>query len=160
LAKLLAEEFNWNYISVGHLWRDLWKQRYPNGEISFEEFWVKTTDEENLEMDKRIGEVIKQGHYIADLRYGFLHRDPKILIVFTFCDINVKVNRALEKNAYPGKGFEEIKQIIEQREKDEVDRSLKLYGQDYRDPKNYDIKFDTTNSPPEEALNIITQFKP
>lgn len=159
LAKILSEEFSWRYISVGHLWRELWQKRYPNGEISFESFWVQTTDEENREMDKDIGGIIKQGHVVADLRYAFLHRDPKTLIVFTHCDINVKVNRALEKNAYPGKNLEQVKQIIEQREKDEVDRSKTLYGEDYREPKNYDIKFDTTNSPPEEAINIVTQFK-
>ena len=159
LAKLLAEHFNWRYFSVGHMWRDLWKKNYPKGDMSFENFWLQTTDDDNREMDKAAGELLKEGHVVGDLRYGFIHRDPQTLIVFAKCDIDVRVKRALEINAYPGKDFAQIKEILEQRERDEVDRCQALYNGDYRDSKNYDLLFDTTDAAPDEALEKILALK-
>lgn len=159
LAKLLAEHFNWKFFSVGHLWKGLWKEKYPNGETSFENYWTQTTDDENKEMDKYVHEMVQEGHVVGDMRYAFLHRDPQVLIIFTKCDIDTRTKRALEINKYPGKDFAQVKEILEQRERDEVDRGKKLYGEDYRDEKNYDMAFDTSNSAPEEAIEQIMDLK-
>lgn len=159
LAKLLAEHFNWKYFSVGDMWRTVWRQKFPKGDISFENFWVETTDEENKEMDRRAGELLSQSHIVGDLRYAFIHRSPQIIIIFTHCEIDERVKRALEINKYPGKNFAQIKEVLEQRERDEVDRCTALYGSDYRDPKNYDLFFDTTNAAPDEAIDKILSLK-
>lgn len=155
LAKLIAEHFQWKYFSVGDMWRDIWKETVPDGETSFPNFMNMTSDNDNIAMDKKAHDILVRGKVVADLRHGFLHRDPQVLIVFTKCDTDVRVKRALEINKYPGKNFSQVKEILEQRERDEVDRCRRLYGKDYRDPENYDIEFDTTSSPPEVALERI-----
>lgn len=159
LAKVLAEQFNWKYFSTGDMWREMWRKRYPKGDMSFENFTTQTTDQENREMDAKAAELVKQGHVIADARFGFLYRDPQILIIFTQCDIDVRVKRALELNKYPGKDFAQIKEILEQHERDEVDRCQALYSTDFRSPENYDLLFDTTNSAPEEAVEKILSLR-
>ena len=93
------------------------------------------------------------------MRYAFLHRDPQVLIISTTCDMDVRTKRAFEINKYPGKDFAQIKKILEQRERDEVDRSKKLYNEVYRSEKNYDLLFDTTNSSPDEAIEKILDLE-
>lgn len=160
LSKLLAEHFKWKFFSAEEAWRMLWKEKYPKGDMGFENFMLKVSDDQHREMDKLIGDLLKDGHIVVDASFGFLYRDPQTLIIFTKCDIDARVKRALEMNKYPQRDFEQVKEILEQKERDEVDRCNALYGQDFRDSKNYDILFDTTNSPPDEALEIIMQFKP
>lgn len=159
LAKLLAEHFGWEFFSVGQMWREKWKQKYPKGETSFPNYWAETTDEENREMDDKAHQMIGQGHVVGDMRYGFLHRDPQVLIIFTRCDIDVKTKRALSVERYPGKDFAQVKDILLQRKRDEIERGKKLYGEDYTDPKNYDLYFDTTNAAPDEAIEKIMALK-
>lgn len=159
LSKLVAEHFGWKYISIGEMWRTEWKKRYPKGDMSFENYWNETTDDENRAMDKMAGDVVRRGHVVADMRYGFLHRDPQTLIIFIDCDIDERAKRALEGNKYPGRDFAQIKDIIEQRERDEVDRCQALYKSNYQSPENYDMLFDSTNAAPDEALEKILSLK-
>lgn len=159
LAQALAQEFGWKYFSAGDLWRELWKKKYPRGDESFENFMADTTDEENRQIDRQVGDIIKQGHIVVDARFGFLYRDPQTLIVFTQCDIDERAKRALEKKEYPTDDFARVKEILEQEERDEVDRCQALYQTDFRDSKNYDLLFDTTNSAPDEAIAKILEIK-
>lgn len=160
LAKLLAQHFKWKFFSAEDTWREMWKKKYPKGDTGFENFMVQVTDEQHREFDKAVGDVLKGGHVVVDASYGFLYRDPQTLIIFTKCDVDTRVKRALEMNKYPGRDFVQVKEVLEQKERDEVDRCKALYAQDFRDAKNYDILFDTTTSPPDVALEIIMQFKP
>ena len=159
LAKILAEQFGWKYFSVEEAWRAEWKRRYPKGDTSFDNYMLQTTDEEHREMDRKADGVVKGGRVVADLRYGFLHRDPRVLIVFTKCDIDERVKRALAKNVYPGKDFAQVREILEQAERDQADRCMALYGTDFRDPKNYDMEFDTTDTPPDAAVERIMSLR-
>lgn len=159
LAKILADQFGWKYFSVEELWRAKWKEKYPKGDESFENFMLQVTDDEEKAMDQMVGDIMKQGHVVGDMEYGFLYRDPQTLIVFTQCDIDERVKRALGLNRYPDRDFAQVKDILEQRDRDDVDRCQSLYGSDYRDSKNYDILFDTTDAAPDEALEKIMELK-
>lgn len=159
LAKLLAEHFNWKYFSVEEMWRVIWRKKFPKGDTSFENFIAETTDEEHREMDRNAGELLRGGHIVGDMLYAFLHRDPRLLIIYTDCSIDERVKRALGINKYPGKDFAQIKEILEQRERDDADRCTALYGSDYRDSKNYDLLFDTTNAAPDKAIEMILSLK-
>ena len=159
LAKILAEHFGWKYFSIGDVWRDTWKKKFPNGETSFENYMEMTSDDEHREVDKKTHEIIAQGHVIIDMTYGFLHRDPQVLIVFTRCEIDAKAKRALEVNRYPGKNFDQVKQVLEQRKRNEIERGKRLYNEDFTDEKNYDLKFDTTNASPDEAIEKILSLE-
>jgi len=159
LGKLIAEHFNWKYFSVSDMWKEKWVKKYPKGDMSFENFMLEVSDDDHREIDKRAGDLIKNGHIVGDMTFGFLYRDPQVLIVFTQCDIDTRTKRALELNKYPGRDFVQVKEILEQHERDEADRCQALYGTDFRDSKNYDLLFDTTNSPPDEALEKILALK-
>lgn len=159
LAKVLAEEFGWKYFSVSEMWKDKWRKKYPKKDTSFENFMLEVPDGDHREMDGRAGELIRQGHIVGDMTFGFLYRSPQMLIIFTQCDIDARTKRALELNKYPGKDFAQVKEILEQHERDEVDRCQALYGTDFRDSKNYDLLFDTTDAAPDEAVAKILELK-
>ncbi|MEK6839718.1 MAG: AAA family ATPase [Nanoarchaeota archaeon] len=38
LAKKLSEMYHWPIYAIGQIWRDEWKEKYPKGNVSFEEF--------------------------------------------------------------------------------------------------------------------------
>ena len=48
LVKELSKIYGWPVNSVGDLWRQRWAEKYPNKEISFEEFW-RTSPTKDLE---------------------------------------------------------------------------------------------------------------
>jgi cytidylate kinase len=159
LAKVLAEHFGWKFFSVSDAWRLEWKKKYPKGDTGFDNYMLQTTDVEHRAMDKMVGDIVKKGHVVVDARHGFLYRDPQVLIVFTKCDIDERSKRALEKKAYPTNDFAIVKEVLEQEERDAVDRCMALYNEDYRDPKNYDMEFDTTDSAPDEAIERIMSLR-
>jgi cytidylate kinase len=159
LAKLLAEQFGWKYFSIEESWMLEWKRKYPKGDTSFDNYMLQTTDDEQKAMDRLANEVVMEGHVVADLRYGFLHRDPRVLIVFTTCGIDERVKRALGKKTYPNRDFVQVKEILEQADRDQADRCVALYGTDFRDPKNYDMDFDTTDTPPDAAIERIMSLR-
>ena len=159
LAKVLAEQFNWKYFSVSEMWKEGWRKKYPKGDTSFENYMLEVSDDDHKETDRRAGEVISQGHVVGDARYGFLYRDPQVLIIFTQCDVDARAKRALEINAYPGKDFAQVKELLEQQERDDADRCQALYQTDFRDSKNYDLLFDTTDAAPDEAVEKILALK-
>jgi len=155
LARILAEHFKWKFFSVTDLWKAEWKKKFPRGDTGFHNFMLQTTDEEHRKMDKIAHEVVMRGNVVADLVYGFLHRDPSVLVVYTKCDIDERVKRALAKGDYPKKDFAQVKEALEQVERDDVERCQMLYQKDYRDPSNYDLEFDTTEAAPDEAVAKI-----
>jgi cytidylate kinase len=158
LAKLLAEHLKWKFFSITDQWKAEWKKKFPKGDTGFDNFMLQTTEEDHRRMDREAHNIIMKGNVVADLIYGFLYRNPSVLIVYTKCDIDERVKRALAKNDYPGKDFAQVKEILEQVERDYVDRCQALYQQDYREPSNYDLEFDTTNAAPDEALSRIISF--
>lgn len=159
LAKLLAQHFGWKYFSVGEAWKLEWKRKYPKGDMGFDNYMAQTTDAEHRGMDKMVSDIIKKGHVVVDARHGFLHRDHTVLVIFTKCDIDERAKRALEKKEYPTNDFAVVKEALEQEERDQVDRCIAIYGQDYRSPNNYDMEFDTTNSPPDEAIERVMSIR-
>ncbi len=137
LAKKLAEVFKWPIYSIGQLWREEWKKKYPNADVGFEEYWRNTTIEENREMDQKAKEVFKNGMVIGDVRYLTNYMDLPSLLVFVTADLNKRALRAFDNGVYQGK-LDDIKEIMLRREMDELRVGKELYGEeyDYRDPKH------------------------
>lgn len=142
LSKLLSKELGWELFSVGDLWREQWKMLYPEGEISFEDYWKNTSFEKNREMDMRAKERFKQGNVVADSRYSIHCKDIPSLRVFIDADSETRTLRASNTDRYRGKSVDEIRKILLEREEEEVSKGKILFkdydeNYDYRDPKHY-----------------------
>ncbi len=141
LASVLSKMYGWEVFSIGKLWRDEWKRKYPNQEIRFEQYWGKTSAEENLKMDRKAKEIIEKGGVIGDLRVSAVTDDPRVLKVFVDADMDVRIERAKNKKEYAKLPNEKIRAILNKREKDELKMYKSTYGKnyDYRNPLNYHL---------------------
>ena len=64
LCKMLSDEYNLRVHSLGQMWRDKWKAEHPKGEISFENYWRATSDEDNLQVNVDAKEIMKQERFL------------------------------------------------------------------------------------------------
>ena len=157
LAKKLSEIHHWPVFSVGQLWRDEWRQRYPDGKISFEEFWRHTTIEENHRKNHEARKVFQKGQVIGDTRYAVYCRDLPALLIFVTANLQTRAYRAARMDEYLGLSFQEIESTLQEREEDEVRMGKKLYGEqyDYRDPRHYHMTLNTEMLTLEEEVAAI-----
>jgi len=158
LARKLSGIYNFPICSPGQLWRDDWKRLHTDGKVSFEEFWQGTTIEDNLKMDRRTRSVFEKGHVIGDVRYSIHCKDLPALLVLVVADLDIRARRGLNTDRYKGKSFEEVRQILVEREKDEVKVGQDMYGTDYdyRDPKHYHLTLNSGLLTTAEEASIIT----
>lgn len=157
LVSALSKIYGWEAFSVGKLWREEWKRRYPDGEVSFEEYWGKTTLEENKAMDQKAKEKIEKGHVIGDFRFAHLTSNPNVLKVFVDADISTRMERARSRKEYSSLSKRELRKLLNKREKDEVKMEKSLYGKryDYRNPLNYHIVINSGSLKLDEEVKII-----
>ena len=141
LASVLSKMYGWEVFSVGKLWREEWERKYPNQKVKFEDFWGKTSAEDNLKMDKKAKDILEEGGVIGDMRVSALTTDPKVLKVFVDADIDVRIERAKNKKEYKDLPDKKIRAILNKREKDELKMYKSTYGKsyDYRNPLNYHL---------------------
>src|SRR3989338_3437620 len=90
LVKRLSEAYNWPVHYIGGIWLEKWKKLYPDEEISFEDYWRKTTLEDNLEMERLSREIVYRGRVICDGRYAVNHASNSLLVFIT-ADIDKRV---------------------------------------------------------------------
>lgn len=155
LVKKLSQNYNWPLYSVGDLWRSKWAQKFPNKEVAFEEFWrtSATRDLEQVNID--FAQVIIKGDVVGDSRYAIYLRNLPVLLVFLSADLETRSSRAFGLEKYKGKSIEEVKQILQQREVDEIAAGRRLYGYDYRDSCYYHISLNTGMLAQEEEIAIV-----
>lgn len=141
LAQALSKSFKCPVLSMGGYWVQKYRELHPNGEVSFEEYWAKTTIKENLEADEYAKKILRAGHIIGDMRYTLICKDLPALRVFINADLNIRAQRSDGSLKYAGKNFEEIKEILARRESDELRCGKEMYGNnyDYRDSKHYHL---------------------
>jgi len=157
LAKALSTHYAWKTHSVGSLFKERWRKLYPNQEISFEEYWKNTSLEENKLMDQETRKLFESQNLIGDFRYSIHCKDLNVLLVLATADLDIRAERASKSGKYKEKTAEEIRNILIEREQDELNTGKKLYGPDYdlRDPKNYHIALDLGKLDTDHALQII-----
>lgn len=51
LVERLANMYGWQSYSIGQSFRDAWKQAYPDGRVSFEEYWRSLSIEKQREVN-------------------------------------------------------------------------------------------------------------
>ncbi|MEK6922312.1 MAG: hypothetical protein AABX08_00755 [Nanoarchaeota archaeon] len=157
LAKELSKVFNWKIHSVGNLFKKKWHTLYPNQEISFEQYWRNTSLEENKQIDEATKKLFEKENLIGDFRYSICYKNLNVLLVLVTADLNIRIKRAQQSERYLGKSYDEIKNILLEREKDEVTKGKLLYGEnyDFRNPNNYHLTLDLGKLTTEEAVKII-----
>ena len=157
LARAIAKKYKWKLFSIGDIWRERWKKLYPSADISFEDYWKNASFDEQREINNKARKVISKGNVVGDFRYAICCKSIPTLLIFIKPDLNVRAKRAKDINKYPNKSIEELKEILLQREKDEVNWGKKLYGEDYdfRDEKYYNLILDSGKLSLEEELKII-----
>lgn len=158
VVSALSKIYGWEAFSVGKLWREEWKRRYPNGGVSFEEYWGRTTPEENRAMDRKAKEKIESGNIIGDFRFSALTRSSNVLKVFIDASINTRMERVRSKGDYSLLSKREIRATLNKREKDELKMGRSIYGKryDYRDPLNYHVVINSGLLKLDQEVKIIT----
>lgn len=140
LSAALSEHYGWKIHSIGSLWRARYAEKYPKGEVSFEEFWSKTTPEDNWVLNEQAKSLFENGGIIGESRYVSYLDASKCLLVFVDADINIRAERAAKgRGEYSSMPVYKIVEILERREADELRVGQELFGVDYRDPKGYHI---------------------
>ena len=148
-AKDLAQKLNLPYHSAGDFFRKYFLEHkiplYAKDQIPDE--LDKKIDGELTNLADR-GEVVIEADYI-----GYFTRNiPHVLRVLLTCDEKVRIKRALLRKHTHTETEEEIKL----RERGLDAKFRKLYAdENFLDPKFFDLIIDTTNTPPEEVVEII-----
>jgi cytidylate kinase len=156
LAKILAEQTGWQVFSTGGLWRQTWKEKYPDQNVSFEAYWKGTTTEENLQMEDRKRAVFEQGGIIGETRYVPFCEGLPALRVFITADLEVRAQRAEGSDKYVGKSAEDIMPILAKREEDELEMGKQMYeNYDFRDPNHYQLVLNSGSLTLEQEVATI-----
>lgn len=162
VSKLLAEQLNYEIISIGSLKRKLAEEMG----ISISEFNLLGEKSENQkEFDLKYEDYQKslplESKIILESRLGFLCQPQAFKV---FLDIRDEIASERIRNDHRStdtfQSPEEALQITKKRNADDRARFLSLYKVDLRDQANYDLKIDTSNKTPEEVTTlIITEFQ-
>lgn len=153
-ARALAEKLNLTYHSAGDFFRQYFLEHniplYAKDQIP---------DELDRQIDDELTKLADSGGVVIEADYiGYFTRNmPQVLRVLLTCDEKVRIKRALARKHTHTETEEEIKL----REKGLDAKFRKLYAnENYLDPKLFDLMIDTTNTPPEEVVDlIISKFK-
>jgi cytidylate kinase len=158
LAARLSEKYGWPVYSMGNLWREKYREMHPKGEISFEEFWGRTTPEDSREMNEQAKRIFENGGIIGDSIYvSYLDRSI-CLLVFVAADIGIRADRVCGREGYKGMSVEEIRRLLEKRENDELKIGKGLFGIDYRDMKHYHVVINSGKLTVEQEVDVIDRL--
>lgn len=161
-SRQLAEVLGWPVFYVGGVRREEWTQKYPNAEISFEEYIHSITLEDERLMEQRAHDALAQGNIIGDMWHGIIGEGLPVLRVFITAPLQIRAERAMNttKKELQGKSVEEIKTLLNDREERQFDLVKKLYGgsYDYRDPAGYHITLNSGLLTVEEKISSVLHF--
>jgi cytidylate kinase len=141
LARELSKIYGFPIYSIGQIFRERWARAYPDGKVSFEDYWRQTGLRENIEADEEIFAKINCGNAIGDFRYSFRYNPETTLKVLVNAELSERSLRAMSSGRYPDKEFCEIAHTLKGREDQEVKTGQDMYGAsyDYRNPLGYHV---------------------
>jgi len=133
-AKALAKSFKLKYVSAGEIQRQVAKERG----ISLEEQVDIRGPEIDHAMDERSLKLAMQGKVVLDGRLtGWAAGDWANVKVWYECPLKVRAKRVANRDNIP---FEESFKNLKERDGDDREKYLKLYGIDSFNTSIYDIK--------------------
>lgn len=153
LALNLEYTLGWKRINVGDIQREFDRKRGAD-----ERFAGSDTRED--EWERQLEAMTKEKLTIEDhLIYeawlaGFVAQEiPGVLKVLLVCDDALRIDRMVNRDRVT---VDEAKRQIEERERGNVKKWKKLYGDyDFWDPKYFDLVIDTYSSGPHETLGKV-----
>ncbi len=161
-SRQLAEKLGWPVFYVGGLLRQRWVEKYPDAELTFEEYLRSITPEEERETDTYAHDVLAKGNVIGDMWHGIIGDGLPVLRVFITAPLEVRAQRGMQtdKKEIAGKSLEEIMALLNERENRQLDLAKKLYGSDYdyRDSSGYHITLNSGLLTIEEKINTVLHF--
>ena len=163
LTKKVSELTGWSIYSIGGKFREKLKELQETGQVSrditIKEYWPTVSDEEQIKVNRDLLELVNKGNIIADTRYAqyLKQTTAKPFFLFLTADVSRRAHRSqfTENEDYMGKTIKEIKEILLQREKDEVDIGQRIFGFDYRNPEDYNLILNNTIVPVEKEVGIV-----
>ncbi len=133
-AKALAKAFKLRYVSAGEIQRQVAKERG----ISLEEQVDTREPEIDHAMDKRSLKLAMEGNVVLDGRLtGWAAGDWADVKIWYECPLKVRAKRVAKRDNI---SFEESYKNLKERDEDDREKYLKLYGIDSFDTSIYDIK--------------------
>ena len=136
LARALAERYGFEYISIGHIMRDMAKE---NGMSILEFSKLAETDPQiDKELDKR-QRHLALGDCIVDSRLAAFVLKPDLKIWLT-APLGVRASRLASRDK---KNSEEGLEEVREREASERKRYMDIYGYDLNDLSIYDLIINT-----------------
>lgn len=148
-AKALAQKLHLQYHSAGDFFR---KYSLEHNIPLYDK--AQIPDELDQKIDHQLASLTDHGGVVIEADYiGYFTRNmPHVLRVLLTCDEKVRIKRALLRKHTHTETEEEIKL----RERGLDAKFRKLYAaENFLDPKFFDLMIDTTNTPPEEVVEII-----
>jgi cytidylate kinase len=160
LATALSKTYGWPMYSIGELWRTAYEQAHPKKDITLEEFFRRTTKDDNMRINAAAKLLFESGNVIGESRYTSILNKSVCLLVFLTADMAVRVQRVQNREEYANMTAEELAATLETREKDDLDKGRELYGEDYdyRDPKNYHLVLDTTKMSTAQCVDAVNRL--
>ena len=162
VGKLLVKELGYHYLSTGGI------QRQIAEEMGLSTLELNILSEKNEEIDDRIDAYTKalsssEEDYVVDSRLAW-HFIPSSFKVFLQCSTDEAARRISHDKTRSGEKNEtNIRKLFEQildRRNSEKRRFIQKYQVDYTLLHQYDLIFDTTNSPPNNVMDeVIKHFK-
>ena len=160
VAELLARRTGFELISAGKRFREMAEERDMTlrdfGALAKQDFSIdKQLDEEIVQ---RVRQSLAAGEdAVVDGRLTgqMLKREGiESLRVWIDCPLDVRAERVGERD---GKGLDEARKDISDREALEWERYQNIYNLELRDPHVYHLVLDSHNESPEDLVNIILE---
>ncbi len=158
LAEQLSKRYGWPVYSMGGLWRKKYAELHPDGDITFEEFWGRTTPEDSRKMNEEAKKIFENGGVIGDSRYVSYLDGSLCLLVFVTAELGIRAQRVCDRDGYKGMSVDEIKRLLEKRENDEFNIGKGLFGMDYRDMRQYHIVINSGKLTVAQEVDIIDRL--
>ena len=120
LGEALSKEYGWPIHSIGRLWREKYDEEHPKRDMTFTEFWSRTSMDDNRKVNEKARVIFEKGEAIGELRYT-KNLDPSVcLLVFVTADIKTRATRSAGREDYKGMSIPEITKALVEREEEEL----------------------------------------
>lgn len=155
-SKALAKAFKLRYVSAGEIQRQVAKERG----ISLEEQVDIRRAEIDHAMDKRSLKLAMQGNVVLDGRLtGWAAGDYADVKIWYECPLKVRAKRVAKRDNI---SFEEAYKNLKERDEDDREKYLELYGIDSFDTSIYDIKINNEKLTKRQAkivpVKLVKEF--
>ena len=138
IAKSIAEELNFRYLSAGEIFRNTAKER----NINFIDFVRNRSPQFDLDVDSRVLSCAMKGNVVLDGRLtGWVAGDWADFRIWVRCPIAIRAKRVAKRDKIT---FDEAISQIRKRDNADIKIYKKIYKIDLLDDSIYDLVIDTS----------------